>query len=135
MISFLRKAGLLRLLVLLLLFVAVTQGLGRRFTSTEVPHLYDAALEERQPTRAPSGSVSLHLSGMALFRVNALYVNGKRVPILYAENINYSECRISVDPAVFTVGKPYKIRVGKSYPFSLGVIYKSNSISFTPMTP
>ena len=127
-----RSIGLLRFLILLLLLVAAVWGIGKRFASTEIPRLYAAELEAVQPEAAPAHTVSVHFSGMSLFRVNALYVNGKRVPVRYRENIGYSDCRLSVDENVFRPGEKYRVSVGKKYPLSVGVIYRSNTIEFAP---
>ena len=130
-----RKAwhtGIPRFLILLLLFACAVWGIGKRFAATEIPRLYAAELEAVQPEGAPENTVSVHFSGMSLFRVNALYVNGKRVPVRYRENIGYSDCRLSVDEGVFTPGTPCRVSVGKKYPITFFVIYRSNTIEFTP---
>ena len=134
MISKAQKSGCLRFMILLLLLIIAIWGFGRRFAATEKPQLYAAELEAVQPELAPEHTVSVHFSGMSLFRVNALYVNGKRVPVRYRENIGYSDCRLSVDEGVFRPGEKYRVSVGKRYPLSVGVIYRSNTIEFTPGT-
>lgn len=126
------KVGLLRFVILLLLFLSAVWIIGKRFAATEIPKLYAAEIETVQPKPAPANTVSVHFSGMSLFRVNALYVNGKRVPVRYRENIGYSDCRLSVDKSVFLPGETYRVSVGKKYPISLGVIYRSNTIEFKP---
>ncbi len=132
MIRMAERIGLLRFLALLLLLAAAVLGFGRRFAATEKPELYAAELEATQPEAAPAHTVSIRFSGMSLFRVNALYVNGRRVPVRYRENIGYSDCRLSVDEGVFSPGETCRVSVGKQYPISFGVIYTSNTIDFTP---
>ena len=127
-----RDLGLLRLLLLLLLFFAAVWGFGKRLASTEVPRLYGAEIEAVSPQAAPQHTVSVHFTGISLFRVNALYVNGKQIRVRYRENIGYSDCRLSVDEGVFRPGETVRVSVGKRYPLSLGVIYRSNTIEFTP---
>ena len=126
------ELGIWRMIILFLIFLTLIEVMGRRYTSEEVPQLYSAELEETQPEDAPEGTISLKLTGMSMFRVNELYVNGKHIPIRYRENSGYSECRLSVDERVFTKGNTYKLSAGKSYPLSFGTIYKSNTIQFIP---
>ena len=117
-----------RLLLLLLLTAGVMRALPRFYADTERPEIYAVEVETEPPPEVPPGTVSLRFTGKELLHVNAIYIDGRRVPAAYASGIRYDACRVALDPARLPRGRKIVIRLGKSYPLSFGVISKTNRI-------
>lgn len=124
----LRRLYVPRLLILLALLVGVMRGLPRFFADTEKPEIYTVEIEQDPPEAVPEGAVSLLFTGKELLHVNALYIDGKRVPVAYSSGIQYGSCRVAVDPARLPSGRTAVFRIGKAYPLSFGVIHMSNKL-------
>ena len=113
------------------LLVAVLLAFGVRFAAVrwdaeQRPEIYTAELS------SPSdGRRTLSLTGLGLFRVNTLRVDGRPVRVLHHEAQGYGACFLDVDASLFQPGESYRIRVGKSYPVTLGELYHSNDLTFT----
>ena len=95
------------------------------------PQIYDAAVLEEGPQRAPAGTQTLQLTGGSLYRVNTLRINGKRVPLRYVETVSYGECLVCVDAGTFNPGGTYRISVGKRCTLPPLELFRSNTVTFT----
>ncbi len=118
-------------LLLFTLLVLFMRTLPRWYPDSDRPEIYAVAIETEPPEEVPEGSVSLLFSGSSLLHVNALYLNGRRVPIVYSSGIHYDSCRIAVSPDLIRKGEEMSWQIGKQYPASFGVITRSNRLRAT----
>ena len=127
----LSRLGILQLLIVLVLMFVTVRFMTWRYEAADKPEIFEGELEPGKPDAAPEGEMqTLKLSGMSLFRVNNLYIDGRRVKVLHHEAIDYSQCRLCVPVGTFVPGQKYEIAVGKSYTITLGEVYRSNTIEF-----
>ncbi|MBR1407703.1 MAG: hypothetical protein IJ573_02245 [Clostridia bacterium] len=127
----LKRAGLPALLAALASLVLVLFFGVRYWDTAEQPQIYDAAVLEEGPQRAPAGTQTLQLTGGSLYRVNTLRINGKRVPLRYVETVSYGECLVCVDAGTFNPGGTYRISVGKRCTLPPLELFRSNTVTFT----
>ncbi len=126
----LRRLGLRQLFGMLAAFLLVMCFAAPRWEAMERPELYGAWLSEENHPLAPEGTRTLHLSGSALYRINTLHVDGRRVPVRFHEAVSYSECVVCVDEGVFAPGKSCRIAAGKRYFLPPWEFFRSNTITF-----
>lgn len=100
----------------------------RRWSAGEQPVVNSAILEGSVSEDEVTGQ-AVRLTGMSLFRCNRLFVNGKKCPVLRAEALGYSECRMVVPENTFVQGEIYEIMAGKSFWFPLGKLFQSNTVT------
>ena len=115
-----------RFLLVALLFIFGMRYAAVRWDAEQRPEIYTAELSEPE-----NGRRTLSLTGIGLFRVNTLRVNGRPVRVLHHEAQGYGACFLDVDVSLFTPGESYRICVGKSYLAMLGELYHSNDLPFT----
>ena len=116
---------LLRLLFCLLLCAFAFRFAARRWDPEQAPEIYDISLSDRRFSGLPEDALTLRVTGIGLYRVNTLWVDGRRVPVLHSEAQGYTECYLCVAASVLPKEKACRLRVGKRYPFPIGELYRS----------
>lgn len=123
----LKRTGAFRLLALLLLCIAAMRYIPSYFERSERPELYSAQLADAVPAEAPEGTKAIHLTGASLYRINRLYLNGRKTPIRYITTLNYSEALVCVDADL--LDDKAEISVGKSFFLTAGEAFRSNKVT------
>ena len=121
------KAMILRLVLAFFLTVVSLQYAIHHWDPEEAPQIYDIEIDDREFV---PDATTLLITGTGLFRVNTFHVDGKKVPVLHFEAKGYSGCYVVVRKDVFVKDEEYGIQIGKTYPFPLGELYRSNTFFF-----
>ena len=121
----------LRFAAVLAVLLAAVRYAAPKWDAEQIPVLYEAVLEWKAPADLPGDTCLLKITGMGLYRINLLWINGKRVSALRRELQGYGETVFALPRRVFESGDTIELCVGKAYPFSLGRLYRSNTVEVT----